>query len=86
MPQKWTTKEQEEFFDSHLAEFCLCTKGKKYEEFFKKVNSLFFEKWPERMALFSNLPSDDPLTPDQGEVLKTALEVRKKVSDYTLII
>ncbi|KAG1789116.1 uncharacterized protein HD556DRAFT_1447179 [Suillus plorans] len=78
MPKKWTTDEQGEFFNSHMAEFRLCTAEKKYEEFFKKVNKLFFERWPERKALFGDLLNDESLTPDQAEVLKNVLEVRKK--------
>ncbi|KAG1740074.1 hypothetical protein EDD22DRAFT_959249 [Suillus occidentalis] len=74
MPQKWTSDEQEEFLTSMLEEFCMRATGKKYEEFWKKVNKLFFEKWPERRALFGDLPADHVLMPDQVKNLANAVE------------
>lgn len=53
---------------------------KKYEEFWKKVNKLFFEKWPERRACFGDLPADHVLTPDQVKDLASAVESREEVS------
>ncbi|KAG1797298.1 hypothetical protein EV424DRAFT_1352801 [Suillus variegatus] len=78
MPRKWTSKEQEEFLTSMLGEFRMRAAEKKYEEFWKKVNKLFFEKWPERRACFGDLPADHVLTPDQVKDLASAVESREE--------
>ncbi|KAG1800843.1 uncharacterized protein HD556DRAFT_1304834 [Suillus plorans] len=78
MPRKWTSKEQEEFLTSMLGEFRMRATEKKYEEFWKKVNKLFFEKWPERRACFGDLPADHVLTPDQVKDLASAVESREE--------
>ncbi|KAG1796192.1 hypothetical protein EV424DRAFT_1547139 [Suillus variegatus] len=74
MPQKWTSNEQEEFLTSMLGEFRMHAADKKYEEFWKKVNKMFFEKWPEQRALFGDLPTDHVLTPDQVKDLANTVE------------
>ncbi|KAG2126513.1 hypothetical protein DEU56DRAFT_916029 [Suillus clintonianus] len=78
MPQKWMSNEQEEFLTSMLEEFRTRAAGKKYEEFWKKVNKSFFEKWPERRALFGDLPADHVLTPDQVKDLANTVESREQ--------
>ncbi|KAG1853650.1 hypothetical protein F4604DRAFT_1686242 [Suillus subluteus] len=78
MPWKWTTSEQEEFLTSMFAEYLEHTMGKRYEEFSKKVNKLFFERRPEQRALFGDLPTDYVLTPDQAKYLVTAVETREQ--------
>ncbi|KAG1823939.1 uncharacterized protein BJ212DRAFT_1534062 [Suillus subaureus] len=83
MPQKWTSNEQEEFLTSMLEEFCMHTAAKKYKEFWKKVNKLFFEKWPERRALFGNLPADHILTPDQVKDLANTVESHEQKKSRT---
>lgn len=80
MPQKWTTEEQEEFLTSLYAEFHEHAAEKKYEEFWKKVNKMWFERWPERKVLFGDLPVDYVLTPDQVKELAAAVESREQVS------
>jgi hypothetical protein len=80
MPQKWTSNEQEEFLTSMLGEFCMHAADKKYKEFWKKVNKMFFNKWPERRALFGDLPTDHVLMPDQVKDLANAVESREQVS------
>ncbi|KAG1845841.1 hypothetical protein F4604DRAFT_1688606 [Suillus subluteus] len=74
MPRKWTTSEQEEFLTSMFAEYLEHAMDKNYEEFLKKINKMFFERWPERRALFSDLPTDYVLMPDQAKALVTAVE------------
>ncbi|KAG1904047.1 uncharacterized protein F5891DRAFT_1276182 [Suillus fuscotomentosus] len=61
-----------------LGEFRMHAADKKYEEFWKKVNKSFFEKWPERRALFGDLPADHILTPDQVKDLADAVESREQ--------
>ncbi|KAG2030431.1 hypothetical protein BDR03DRAFT_1017116 [Suillus americanus] len=61
-----------------LGEFCIHAADKKYEEFWKKVNKMFFEKWPERRALFGDLPTDHVLMPDQVKDLAKAVESREQ--------
>jgi hypothetical protein len=80
MPQKWTSNEQEEFLTSMLGEFCMHATDKKYKEFWKKVNKMFFEKWPERRALFGDLPTDHVLMPDQVKDLANAVESCEQLS------
>ncbi|KAG1786547.1 uncharacterized protein HD556DRAFT_1449637 [Suillus plorans] len=51
---------------------------RKYEDFWSDINIKFFEHWPERNALFGDLPDNEVLTPEQNEDLAQAVAETKK--------
>ncbi|KAG2153811.1 hypothetical protein DEU56DRAFT_951204 [Suillus clintonianus] len=78
MPQKKWTKDQEEFLASYLMQYRACTVSRKYANFSAEIGMKFFERWPERKALFGDLPDDEVLTPEQTVALAQAVAERKK--------
>jgi hypothetical protein len=83
MGQKKWTEEQETFLWEYLPDYRGRTITKNYQDFWKKVHLKFFERWPERAAIFkdlSPLADGQTLTVDQTRDLAEAIETRKKVA------
>jgi hypothetical protein len=47
MGSSWQTQDQKDFFDEHIASYCICRdEGTLREEFWPKVMKDWFERWP----------------------------------------
>ena len=86
MPSSWTTKEQAELLEAELPEFGAARRKGRGAQFLKGLADRWFERWPEREALFFNT-ADAPemaLTLEDDERLSAAIVSRMKVS-YEMI-
>ncbi|KAG1891724.1 uncharacterized protein F5891DRAFT_986597 [Suillus fuscotomentosus] len=69
---RWATKEQIEFLERFLPEYCECMFNKNYKPVLKKVWREFFEHWPEHSIILAQVPADQGLTEEQESLLKAA--------------
>ncbi|KAG2028328.1 hypothetical protein BDR03DRAFT_1019959 [Suillus americanus] len=80
---QWTTKEQYEWLQAQLAEYTvLHGEDKDYTHFWPKTHLYWFKRWPERAALFPDIPIEIPLTEEQ-QAAETAAEKSRKVQLQT---
>ncbi|KAG1771932.1 hypothetical protein EV702DRAFT_1048851 [Suillus placidus] len=80
---QWTTKEQYEWLQAQLAEYTvLHGEDKDYTHFWPKTHLYWFKRWPERAALFPDIPIEIPLTEEQ-QAAETAVEKSRKVQLQT---
>lgn len=81
MPQKkWATPEQEEFLLGHFPEFRKHAVVKRYRDFLKRVGIEWFQRWPERQALFPEFPADHVYTAEEEQKLAAGIETRHQAS------
>ncbi|KAG1725144.1 uncharacterized protein EDB91DRAFT_1254880 [Suillus paluster] len=63
---QWTTKEQYKWLHEQLPEYiALHGEDKDYAHFWAKTHLYWFKSWPERAALFPDIPIEIPLTEEQ---------------------
>ncbi|KAH7905778.1 hypothetical protein BJ138DRAFT_1105702 [Hygrophoropsis aurantiaca] len=75
-PPSWASPKQEKFLLSHKSEFLKAQLQALTPPFFEKFNHAWFQKFPERDALFPGIV--DELTEEQKTSLGKAVERRKK--------
>lgn len=82
MGREWPrTEEQDDFLKSQLPDYVKASLNGRVDRFTNNTHELWFERWPEREALFGPQEADGPaLTPDQKKQLALAVKRRKKVS------
>jgi hypothetical protein len=86
MPATWTTEEQLTFLKEELSGFRAAQRQQRGPKFLKGLAERWFEKWPEREALFFNT-TDAPamaLTLDDDKKISEAIKTRIRVRQYTL--
>ncbi|KAG1864789.1 hypothetical protein F4604DRAFT_1928591 [Suillus subluteus] len=77
-PKPWATPEQESFLMARLPDYIKCQPSRQYDDFIVDTNFAFLAKWPERARLHrKGIPAEGLLTPQQTEIMKTALAKRK---------
>ncbi|KAG1884066.1 hypothetical protein F4604DRAFT_1919890 [Suillus subluteus] len=77
-PKPWATPEQESFLMARLPDYIKCQPSRQYNDFIVDTNFAFLAKWPERARLHrKGIPAEGLLTPQQTEIMKTALAKRK---------
>lgn len=80
-PKPWATTEQEAFLLARLPDYIKCQPTRRYQDFSVDTGLAFLAKWPERERLYQQgIPAEGPLTPDQFEIVQTAIKARKTVS------
>lgn len=78
---QWTTKEQYKWLQEQLPEYiALHGEDKDYAHFWAKTHLYWFKSWPERAALFPDIPIEIPLTEEQQAEELAAEKTRKVVS------
>lgn len=83
MPQKkWATAEQEEFLMSHLPEFRVLAATKNYKDFLKRIYIEWFQRWPERKAMFPYFPAEHIYTAEEERAIASGLDTRRVVSQW----
>ena len=81
MPATWTTEEQLTFLKEELLGFRAAQHQQRGPKFLKGLAEQWFEKWPERKALFFNT-TDAPamaLTLDDDKKISEAIKMRIRV-------
>jgi hypothetical protein len=84
MPATWTTDEQVDFLKDELPGFHAAQRKQRGPQFLRGVTECWFEKWPEREALFFTAV-DAPamaLTHEDDEKLTAAVAKRIQVKDH----
>ncbi|KAG1724960.1 uncharacterized protein EDB91DRAFT_1255013 [Suillus paluster] len=75
---QWTTKEQYKWLHEQLPEYiALHGEDKDYAHFWAKTHLYWFKSWPERAALFPDIPIEIPLTEEQQAEELAAEKTRK---------
>ncbi|KAG1817375.1 hypothetical protein EV424DRAFT_1540467 [Suillus variegatus] len=78
MPQKkWATAEQEEFLMSHLPEFRVLAATKNYKDFLKRIYIEWFQRWPERKAMFPDFPAEHIYMAEEEHAIALGLDTRR---------
>jgi hypothetical protein len=81
MPATWTTEEQLAFLKEELVGFRAAQRQQRSPQFLKSLAERWFERWPEREALFFNT-ADAPamaLTLNDDKKVSEAVKTRIKV-------
>lgn len=78
----WTTDEQYKWLQDRLATYTMHAKEKDYTHFWPSCRAAWFQKFPERAAVFPDIPMDVDLTPEQETILQEAREARESVRHF----
>ena len=85
--KQWTTPEQRQLLENELVLYMSMATPREYT---RRHFASFFRKWsqtwPERAAVFPDIPLDTPLTVEQEKTLANAITNRRVVSCVTLTL
>ena len=76
--------DQLEFLEAQETEYRELLETKSFAKFWPLVYENWFKRYPERAALFPNIPMDQPLTKAQEDELGDAVQKRRTVSIHIL--
>ncbi|KIJ09686.1 hypothetical protein PAXINDRAFT_17235 [Paxillus involutus ATCC 200175] len=73
----WTSEEQCEFLSQQLGAYQKYSEKKVYGQFWPKLFEDWFQKWPERLTVFPDIPINQSLTAEQQQRVSTSIKNRK---------
>ncbi|KIJ10011.1 hypothetical protein PAXINDRAFT_16916 [Paxillus involutus ATCC 200175] len=78
----WTSEEQCEFLSQQLGVYQKYSEKKVYGQFLPKLFEDWFQKWPERLTVFPNIPINQLLMAEQQQSISTSVKNQKDSELY----